>query len=149
MKSDIVNADTYMRVLMDWCIENKVTTITRMGLPEDLQCKWYRRSLASGYLRRVNDTKSCSGDTWVPSGKYMKMLNEGLQSDKLVKCSTPLSAHSVTIAISEGYVTCRQISGYLGYRFETTFQALRRLCDAGTLDRVAVRNVYNYSIKEL
>ena len=149
MKAEIISADTYMRVLVDWCIENKTTTITRAGLPDELKCKWYRRSLAYGCLRRVSDTKSCSGDTWSPSGKYLKMLNEGMRTDKKVKCSTPLSRDSAEIAISEGHVTCRQISSYLGYRFETTFKALRRLCETGALDRVAVRNVYHYSIKEI
>lgn len=149
MKAEIVSADTYMRALVDWCIENKTTTLARADLPEYLKCKWYRRSIARSYLRRAFDTKSCSGDTWKPSGMYLKMLKDGLTKDTKIPYSAPLSVDSAAIAISEGHVTCAQISDYLGFRFTTTFRALRRYYDAGTLDRVAVRNVYHYSIKEL
>lgn len=147
-KAGIYSADSYMRSLVDWCIETEHYTITRAELPDDLKCKWYRRSIAYGYLKRVNDTKSSSGDTWKPSGIYLKLLNDGMGKKRPLGYSAPLSIDITNIAISEGHVTCRQISDYLGFRFTTTFQALKKYHAVGLLDRVSVRNIYHYSIKE-
>jgi hypothetical protein len=147
-ENEIYNTDTFMRGVVDWCIANETKSFTFADLPKQFPLKWHRQSISQGYLKRVNLSKSTSGATWKPHGFYLKMINCGSNHECPIKYSEQLSISSISRSISNGNITCRQISNHLCVRFTTVFQALKNHHDAGELERISVRNVYHYSIPE-
>lgn len=146
-EAGIYSADSHMRHLVNWMIDNDIYTFKLKELPEQFCRKWHTKSAYACHIESVS-LNGTNSRTWKVAGIYdnaRQAKNKMLVSECL---HNGLTLDVVKDSISKGITSPLDMAKHLNMSPSATYRALKKYCNAGKLNLTTINNYLNYTIKE-
>lgn len=146
-EAGIYSADSHMRHLVNWMIDNDVYTFKLKELPEQFCRKWHTKAAYACHLESVS-RNGTNSRTWKVAGIYDNARQAKTKMAVSDSLHNGLTLDAVKDIISNGITSPLDMAKHLNMSQSATYRALKKYFKAGKLERTTVNNYLNYSIKE-
>lgn len=146
-EAGIYSADSHMRHLVNWMIDNDVSKFKLRDLPEQFSRKWHTKAI---YAQRIECVSAGNTNvrTWKVSGIYDTARQNRIHMIITDRLHNGLTLDVIRDSIRNGITSPLDMAKHLNMSQSATYRALKKYCNAGKLERTTINNYLNYTIKE-